>query len=52
MVQTLPCSEEDRSMLAAGMMGRTTGVGFSAPKGHSYPGRRLQGQAAERLSEP
>lgn len=50
MVQTLPCSEEDGSTLAAGVMGRTTREGFSAQKEHDYPG--LQGQAAERLSEP
>lgn len=52
MVQTLPCSGKGRSMLAAGAMGRTTRVGFSTQKGHNYPGRRLQGQAAKGLSEP
>jgi len=52
MMQTLPYSGEDRSMLATGVMVRTTGVGFSARKGHSHPGRRLQGRGAEKLSDP
>lgn len=32
MVQILLCSGKDRSLVAAGVMGRTTGVGFSPQK--------------------
>lgn len=39
MVQTLPCSRQDRSVLAAGVTGRTAGTGFSAQKEDNYSGR-------------